>query len=146
MSHFRWNIQLWGWPQFCLFLGKKYGYFGFKWTRFCPFVKLCETEHICVIFLTNFFMIWKQCLWWYNVIKIFKCHCIPIVNCKTTKVNLKSDNLQYNTLVRWVAGTNDSLTKCLMFQVLFFCNNFLQNSLQKWFQFIFLFFHIDLQK
>ena len=33
---------------------------------------------------------------------------------------LKSDNLQYNTLVRWFAGTNDSSTKCLMFQVLFF--------------------------
>ena len=33
---------------------------------------------------------------------------------------LKSDNLQYNKLVRWFAGTNDSLTKCLMFQALFF--------------------------
>ena len=32
----------------------------------------------------------------------------------------KSDNLQYNTLGRWVAGTNDSSTKRLMFQVLFF--------------------------
>ena len=31
----------------------------------------------------------------------------------------KSDNLQYNTLCHWVAGTNDSSTKCLMFQVLF---------------------------
>ena len=29
-------------------------------------------------------------------------------------------NLQYNMLVRWADGTNDSLTKCLMFQVLFF--------------------------
>jgi hypothetical protein len=35
--------------------------------------------------------------------------------------DLKSDNLQYgNMLCRWVDGTNDSLTKCLMFQVLFF--------------------------
>ena len=33
---------------------------------------------------------------------------------------LKSDNLQYNKLVRWVAGMNDSVTKRLMFQVLFF--------------------------
>ena len=33
---------------------------------------------------------------------------------------LKSDNLQYNTLVHWVAGMNDSLTKRLMFQVLYF--------------------------
>jgi hypothetical protein len=39
-------------------------------------------------------------------------------------------------LVPWVAGTNDSSTKHLMFQVFFF-HNFLQNSLQKWFQFIF---------
>ena len=33
---------------------------------------------------------------------------------------LKSDNLQYNTLVCWAYGTNDSSTKRLMFQVLFF--------------------------
>ena len=32
----------------------------------------------------------------------------------------KSDNRQYNTMVCWVDGKNDSLTKCLMFQVLFF--------------------------
>ena len=32
---------------------------------------------------------------------------------------LKSDNLQYNTLGRWVDGTIVWLTKCLMFQVLF---------------------------
>ena len=38
---------------------------------------------------------------------------------------LKSDNLQYNTLVRWANGTNDSLTKRLTFQVFFF-HNFLQ--------------------
>ena len=34
----------------------------------------------------------------------------------------KSDNLQYNTLVRWADGTNDSLTKRLTFQVNFFHN------------------------
>ena len=33
----------------------------------------------------------------------------------------KSDNLQYNTLVRWFAGTNDSSTKHLIF---FFHNFF----------------------
>ena len=32
----------------------------------------------------------------------------------------KSDNLQYNTLGRWVTWTNDSSSKRLMFQVLFF--------------------------
>ena len=39
--------------------------------------------------------------------------------------DLKSDNLQYNTLGRWVDGTNDSSTKRLMFQALFFFHNFL---------------------
>ena len=43
-------------------------------------------------------------------------------------------------IIRWVAGTNDSSTKRLMFQVLLFFHNFLQNSLQISFQFIFLFF------
>ena len=33
---------------------------------------------------------------------------------------LKSDNLQYNTLVCWANGTNDSLTKGLTFQAFFF--------------------------
>ena len=33
---------------------------------------------------------------------------------------LKSDNLQYNKLVRWADGTNDSSTKRLMFQEFFF--------------------------
>ena len=54
---------------------------------------------------------------------------------------MKSVNLQYNTLVRWADGTNDSLTKRLMFQVLFFFHKILQNSLQKLFQFIYLFLY-----
>ena len=45
------------------------------------------------------------------------------------KRNMKSDNLQYDTLVRWADVTNDSSIKLLMFQVFF--HNFLQNSLQK---------------
>ena len=36
---------------------------------------------------------------------------------------LKSDNLQYNTPVRWADGTNNSLTKRLTFQVFFFQNS-----------------------
>ena len=51
----------------------------------------------------------------------------------------KSVNLQYNTLVCWADGTNVLLTERLMFQVFFF-HKILQNSLQKSFQFIFLFF------
>ena len=48
-------------------------------------------------------------------------------------------NLQYNTLGCLDDGTNESPTKGLMFLVLFFFHDFLQNSLQKSFQFIFLF-------
>ena len=33
--------------------------------------------------------------------------------------HLKSNNLEYNMMGRWVNGPNDSLTKHLMFQVLF---------------------------
>ena len=39
---------------------------------------------------------------------------------KIRLVKLKSDNLQYNTLGRWVAWTNNSSTKWLMFQVPYF--------------------------
>ena len=35
-------------------------------------------------------------------------------------LHLKSDNLQYDTVDRWVAGTIDLSTKRLMFQVIFF--------------------------
>ena len=52
----------------------------------------------------------------------------------------KSDNLHYDMLVCWFAGTNDSSTKLLMFQVLFFFHKILQNSLQKHFQFIYFYF------
>ena len=38
---------------------------------------------------------------------------------------LKSNKLQYNTLARWVDGTNDSSTKCLMFQAFAFFHTFL---------------------
>ena len=34
-------------------------------------------------------------------------------------LHMKFDNLQYNTLVRWFAGTNDSSTNRLMFQDFF---------------------------
>ena len=43
-------------------------------------------------------------------------------------------------LGRWADGTNESSTKRLMFQVLLFFHDFLQNSLQKYFQSICLFF------
>ena len=71
--------------------------------------------------------------------EMFSCLQIRVSERMSCK-QLKSDNLQYNTLGRWVTGTNDSSTKHLMFQVLFFFHNFLQNSLENSFQYIFLFF------
>ena len=50
---------------------------------------------------------------------------------------IKSVNLKYNKLVCWADGTNDSSSKRLMFQALFFFHKILQNSLQKPFQSIF---------
>ena len=41
------------------------------------------------------------------------------------KREVKSVNLQYTTLVRWDDGPNESLTKRLMFQALFFFHHFL---------------------
>ena len=55
---------------------------------------------------------------WYNV----KTGYDPInfaCQLENVPLGLKSNNLQYNTLVRWFALTNDLLTKRLMFQALF---------------------------
>ena len=54
-----------------------------------------------------------------------------------TRPDQKYVNLQYDMLVRWAHWTNDSSTKRLMFQCF---HKILQNSLQKPFQFILLFF------
>ena len=58
----------------------------------------------------------------------------------------KSVNLQYNTLGCLDDGTNESSAKRLMFQVLYLFHDFLQNYLQKSFQFIFLFFFNEITK
>ena len=52
--------------------------------------------------------------------------------------NLKSDNLQYNTLGRWDDRLIDQASDVP--SIIFF-HNFFQNSLQNCFQFILLFFH-----
>ena len=51
--------------------------------------------------------------------EMFSCLQIRVSERMSCK-QLKSDNLQYNTLGRWVTGTNDTSTKRLMFQVFFF--------------------------
>ena len=52
-------------------------------------------------------------------------------------------SLDIFTLGRWDDGTNESSTKRL---IIIFFHDFLQNTLQKGFQFILLFFFIKLQK
>ena len=64
----------------------------------------------------------------------------PLANLLFRLPILKSDNIQYNTLGCWVHGTNNSSTKCLMFQVFFFiksCNILCKNP----FNLFFLFFY-----
>ena len=60
-------------------------------------------------------------------------------------IDYKSNNLQYHTLGLWVAGTNDSSTKRLMFHVLSFfitsCENLCENRFN-----LFFYFLIILQK
>ena len=48
-------------------------------------------------------------------------------------------NQSFFNIICWVDRPNDSAPKRLMFQASFFFRNFLQNSLQKLFQFIFNF-------
>ena len=55
--------------------------------------------------------------------------------------DIKSDNLQYNTLGRWAKRLVDQASDVP--SIIFF-HDFLQNSLQKWFQCIF-YFSITLQ-
>ena len=71
------------------------------------------------------FIVWKRSQIWIGKMLLYQCV-------------QKSDNRQYNTLICWFTGTNYLSTKGLMFQVLFFIHNFMQNSLQKLFQFMLL--------
>ena len=89
-------------------------------------------EHVCFLFKFEF-CVQKS--------KVFLQHFDCFVLGRISAVDLKSDKLQYNTLGSWVDRMIVSLTKRLMFQVLYFFYNFLQNYLQKSFQFIILFFH-----
>ena len=85
----------------------------------------------------EYFLSWAQNKWLWNSSRILiekSLLTTPNKSIKTSiviKVTLwpffstvqKSENLQYNTLVCWFAGTKDSSTKRLMFQALFY--NFL---------------------
>ena len=62
----------------------------------------------------------------------------------TSKETNEPRNPTIFNIIRWFGGSQGRMTN-LMFQVLFVFHNFLQNSLQKSFQFIF-YFLINLQK
>ena len=57
------------------------------------------------------------------------------MGCQVSKGDIKSDNLQYNTLGRW---DNRLIDQASDVPSIIFFHNFLQISLQKSFQFIFL--------
>ena len=79
------------------------------------------------------FILYRQLLFWFFLWVLWGiefCGSLFLSLSSRHEKVMKSDNLQYNMLARWLAWTNNSTTKHLMFQVLFFLN-FLQNSLQK---------------
>ena len=97
-----------------------------------------KSSHDTAIFLTPI-----------HFFKSKKANFVPRVRNSTTHLTqvhsssqqrLESVNLQYNTLGRW---DKQLIDQALMFQVFFNFHNFLQNSLQKSFQFNFF---ITLQK
>ena len=69
-------------------------------------------------------------MWKSAFLSVFVSHA-PLSESLTSKPVLKSDNLQYNMVGPWVAGTNDSSTKHLMFQALLFFHNLLK-TLKLW--------------
>ena len=72
--------------------------------------------------------------------------CINVVTLEILLL-LKSDNLQYNTLVCLFAGTNDSSAKHLMIKVWFFFSWFLAKFFVKMVSmYLFILFFINLQK
>ena len=62
---------------------------------------------------------WLIYLPWFTL-SVKNSHLIMVRQESTNQAVYKSDNLQYNTLVCWFAGTNDSSIKRLKFQALFF--------------------------
>ena len=83
------------------------------------------------LFIYIFTFSWMECFW---ILGKTVSTMIYNSSLKMYVTIMKSDNLQYNTLGLWVTGTKDSLTKCLMIQVLslFFitsCKILLKNHL-----------------
>ena len=76
--------------------------------------------------------------WAYCVSKKFDATMCIMGSDPTTTPQIRQSTIYYAGLLG--DGTNESLTKRLMVQVLFFFHDFLQNSLQKYFQSICLFF------
>ena len=92
----------------------------------------------CFKLLEKSFVIRNSCLFNLHPEKWFEGHplksTLSNLPCKIYPIKftvVKSNNLQYNTLVPWFAGTNDQVSDVYFFQ------NFLQNSWQKRVQCIF---------
>ena len=103
--------------------------------------KQCKSSIILHLFHFHlFFTVWTCWAKTQNLLSWFIISFIAAENWLTGAYMQKSINLEYNTLVRWADGTNISSTMCVMFHVLFLFHKILQNSLEKPFQFIFLFF------
>ena len=80
------------------------------------------------LFFCHAYCIYVRCLWWTQekkkIIGPCQVHQVHILfqplfwhSSPAWSPYYKSDNLQYNTLVCWTDWTNNSTTKCLMFQV-----------------------------
>ena len=80
---------------------------GSQGTRFSLFSS--EKLRVFLSELSSEEQSWQYCHSYNSSLKSWSLAVVPIGF-------LKSDNLQYNTLVRWADGTNNSSTKCLMFQ------------------------------
>ena len=112
---------------------------NFSFLFFYHFVKQ-KAENLCLInghfmtisyhFFANYIDVFRKTEDHFEVLKMSK----SLLDQKLWY--LKSVNIWYITLGHWDDGTNESSTKCVMFQVLFFFHDFLQNALQKAFQFI----------
>ena len=103
--------------------------------------KVCKIFHICWIYLNDKVMVLKKRLWHLheepNFFEefVFIASFIILHGLIQKNKYLKSGNLQYNTLGRM---TYQPSVWCSKY---FFFHNFMQNTLQKSFQFIFLFFY-----
>ena len=109
----------WGWPPW-----KKSGFsepgffqnFVLIYGINPVFDRVCKTKKFSTVWNWSWFEKAGYILKGYSLALVYQL----LSGCSGQIKDLRSDNLQYNLLVRWDVGTNDSSTKHLMFQALFF--------------------------